>query len=230
VLGSLFGIGLLVVSDGQLWVIIVGLALWIGLCTGAGNTLRGFASYGAMLAGYSAAMVALLHSARSDSPFTVGIDRMLTVLLGLLVAVAVGWAFAAPSDSAYPIRRVRQLSGRILRDVAARLAGSARPLRNDHDLLFSEMAAIEDALDARASGALRSRNLIQGIRQQLMAQVALLLWMRRPLRAVQNALFIAVLNEAAEACGQPCGALTADAALREAVTLLLRLHRRPKVF
>jgi uncharacterized membrane protein YccC len=219
VTGSLFGIGLLAVSEGRLWVIIVGLALWIGLCTVAGTILRGFASYGANLAGYSAAMVALLHSARSDGPFMVGVDRMLTVLLGLLVALAIGWAFAAPDNLTDVARRVRRLSGRILGDLAARLAGAEQSALNEHYLLLSEMAAIEDELDGHAAGSFRSRNLVQAIRQRLTAQVALVLWMQRQQRAVESALFITALKEAAEACGQLCGAQTADAALRQAAKL-----------
>lgn len=93
VIGALFSIGLLIATDGNFWAIVIGLSVWIGLCATAGNIIQGIPSYGAVLAGYSAAMVALLHSNFSDSPFAVGVDRVLTVLVGVAVALAIGWSF-----------------------------------------------------------------------------------------------------------------------------------------
>jgi len=219
ILGVLFGIGLLIVSAGQPWVIATGLSLWIGLCAGAGNILRGFASYGAMLAGYSAAMVALLHSAHSASPLAVGIDRLLTVLLGVLVALAIGWVFATRADPDDPARRARQFSGRILRALLAHLDGSETPGRNEHYLLLREIAAIENGLDNHAAGSFRSRDTVRAVRHLLLPQVALLLWMRRPLRPLDNEPLIAALREAAEAYGDPYRPDAAHAALHRAAGL-----------
>lgn len=216
IVGSVVGIGLLFAAQGQQWAIVVGLAIWIGACAGTGNLLRGFASYGAMLAGYSAAMVTLLHSTLSAGPFVVGIDRMLTVLLGIAVALAIGWVFAAPADPDDPARRVRRLTGRILDDLAAHLSGTQPPGRGEHQHLLSEMAAIEDGLDGHAAGSLRSRATIRAIRRLLSAQVALLLWMRpRPSPACDAALVTAV-RQAAEASATPAQPRDAAAALRHA--------------
>lgn len=220
VLGAIFGMGLLLASHGWPWVIVPGLALWIGLCAGAGNILRGFASYGAMLAGYSAAMVTLLHSAQSASPLAVGVDRMLTVLLGLLVALAIGWVFAAPGDDPDDLTHgPRRLSRRILADLASCLAGKAPPDHAAHHVLLSGMAAIEDRLDGRAAGSLRSREAVRAVRRLLLAQVAILLWMRRPLRRAENGPLAAALREAAEAYNEPCRPQDADAALHRAAGL-----------
>jgi len=38
---------------------LIGLALWMALCTGASTLLRGFRSYGAVLAGYTVALIAM---------------------------------------------------------------------------------------------------------------------------------------------------------------------------
>lgn len=201
VIGSVLGMGLLLASSGRPEVIVAGLALWIGLCVGAGNIVRGFASYGVMLAGYSAAMVTLLHSAQSADPLAVGIDRMLTVLLGLLVALVVGWIFAARDAGDDTAARVQALSRRILGDLVDRLAGTGRPDGDEHRRLLSEMAAIEDGLDQRATGSLRSRKAGRAIRGLLSAQVALLLWMRRGGAHAGNAPLIAAVREAADASG-----------------------------
>ncbi|MFG1372452.1 FUSC family protein [Xanthobacter oligotrophicus] len=218
IIGSGVGIGLLFAAHGQQWAIVLGLAVWIGLCAGAGNLLRGFASYGAMLAGYSAAMVTLLHSTLSAGPFVVGIDRMLTVLLGVAVALAIGWVFAAPADPDDPARRVRRLTSRILNDLAAHLAGTLAPGRGEHQNLLSEMAAIEDALDGHAAGSLRSRATIRAIRRLLTADVALLLWMRRPPRPACDTALVAAVQQAAEASAAD-RPQDAEAALRHAAEL-----------
>ncbi len=216
ILGSIFGMGLLVVAGGQTWVIVLGLSLWIGLCVAAGNVARSFASYGAMLAGYSAAMVALLHSAQSTDPLAIGIDRMLTVLLGVLVALAIGWIFAAPGVPDDPARRAHRLSRRVLDDLAAHLVGARPAPHAEHQHLLSEMAAIEDGLDGQAAGSLRSREVIRAIRRLLSAQVALLLWMQRPSRHAENVPLVGALREAAEAYGEPWRPEAVDAALRRA--------------
>lgn len=201
VIGAVFGMGLLEASADQPWVIVVSLALWIGLCAGAGNIIRGFAAYGAMLAGYTAAMVALLHSEQSSDPFAVGIDRLLTVLLGLLVALIIGWIFAARGDSDNPALRVQALSRRVLDDLINFLARTRQPSGGEHHHLLSEMAAIEEGLDQHVAGSLRSRGAGRAIRRLLSVQVALLLWMRRTARPVGNASLIAALQEAADASG-----------------------------
>ena len=200
IVGSVFGMGLLVAAEGQQWVIVAGLSAWIGLCAGAGNIIRGFASYGVMLAGYSAAMVTLLRSAESAGPFAVGIDRMLTALLGVLVALAVGWVFAARGEADNPVRSAHALSRRILAGIGACLAGRAD--RVEHRRLLSEMAAIEERLDAHAGGPLRLRGEIREIRRLLSAQMALLLWMRRPPPASADERLAEALQEAADACGE----------------------------
>src|SRR5256885_5029194 len=50
-------------SGNLLW-LVLGLAVWLGLCAGVGNLQRSFVAYGTMLSGYSAAMVALLDFAQ----------------------------------------------------------------------------------------------------------------------------------------------------------------------
>ncbi|MDI4664933.1 FUSC family protein [Xanthobacter autotrophicus] len=219
IIGATAGIGLLFAAQGQEWAIVLGLAVWIGLCAGAGNVMRGFAAYGAMLAGYSAAMVTLLHSAASAGPLAVGVDRMLTVLLGVLVALAIGWVFATPGDPDDPARRVRRLSRRILDDLATHLVAAEPPDRSGHQRLLSEMAAIEEGLDGHAAGSLRSRAAIRHIRSLLSAQVALVLWMRRRPPAAVDGMLVAAVRRAAEACDGPDDARHAAAALRHAAGL-----------
>lgn len=59
IIGVIVGVILVVIASDRPIVLVIGLALWLGFCAGLGNVQRGFLSYGTMLAGYSAAMVAL---------------------------------------------------------------------------------------------------------------------------------------------------------------------------
>lgn len=201
IVGSVLGILLLVVAQGETWVIVIGLSLWVGLCAGLANLVRGFVSYGLMLAGYSAAMVTLLHSPAGNSDLALGIDRMLTVLLGVLVALAAGWLFAGRTDHPGLVRRAYGLTGRVLLDLAAHLSGARSEERQEHQRLLAEMAALDDELDGHAAGSLRSRQAVRAIRQLLSAHVALLLWMRRPYAAGGSVALADALREAASAIG-----------------------------
>ena len=225
--GAAFGIALLFIAGDQRWIIVAGLAVWIGLAAGAGNVIRGFASYGAMLAGYTAAMIALLQSAHSSSPFTLGIDRMLTVLLGVLIALAAGWIAAPPGDAGDPVAQAQSLARRVLDDLARHLSGRAPPAA-EHRRILSEMAAIEEGLDHQAAGSLRSRERIKAVRRRLLALVAILLWMRRDPRPAASGPLADALEEAAAALRADqraqaanaldrAGRLSSDPALAEAL-------------
>jgi uncharacterized membrane protein YccC len=178
ILGALYGIGLLMAGADHLWLVIA-LAVWIGLAAALGNVARGFTAYGVMLSGYSAAMVTLLHSARSGDPFAVGFDRMLTVLIGVAVALAVGLLFARDGESDDPAERVRKLTADGLSALAARLAAPDVRDLTTSDRLLSDMAAIEDQLDGSAAGSPRLHQLVRALRRLLSDEVALLLWLRR---------------------------------------------------
>lgn len=180
IIGALYGVGLLIASEGNPWLLVCGLALWIGLCAGAGNVIQGFASYGAMLAGYSALMVSLLHSAHSSNPFAVGIDRVLTVLCGAITALIAGWFFSKKSDINTPVQRTLKQTAEIITQLKSYLAGHQAPA-NIAEIL-SELAAIDETLDSRGAGSLRSRQTVKSLRHIVLALVPLLLWMK------QNAL------------------------------------------
>ncbi len=177
--GAIFGTALLVVARGQPWVVAIGLSLWIGLSAGLGNVVRGFAAYGTMLAGYTAAMVALLHSAHPAAPFAVGVDRTLTVLIGVAVALGAGWFASSAGGADEPAAQVQALTRRILGDLANHLSG-APPDPAEHGRLLSAMAAIEEGLDQQTAGSLRMWKVARRLRRVLLAQVAIVLWMRRP--------------------------------------------------
>lgn len=176
--GTAVGVGagllLMLVARGDAAILVVGLALWVGLCAGAGNVLRGFMSYGTILSGFSAAMVVLLSTAHHDSILMLGYDRLLTVLVGVGVALVVGLLFTPLSKGDYE-QAAGKLTGRLL-DEMARPAGE-RSLAEQRAIL-SDAAAIEEALDPHAAGSLHGRRAAHAVRALVLALVSGLLWLR----------------------------------------------------
>lgn len=182
VIGIAGGVGLVLLAQGHLLYLVTGLALWMGLCAGLGNLQRGFASYGTMLAGYSAAMVALLDSGHPAHVYALGWDRLLTALTGVVAALIVGWLFI-PADAEIPGNgQVRRLCARLLRDMAA----AARQVKPGQSALspkelaerLSALALIEEGLEPHAAGSQRSRRAVRALRRLMNTQISALLWLR----------------------------------------------------
>jgi uncharacterized membrane protein YccC len=183
VVGTLAGVLLVFVAGDQpLW-LVTGLAIWLGLCAGVGNLQRGFSSYGTMLSGYSAVMVAMLGTPHPDHILGLGLDRLLTALLGVVAALAVGWLFAGRQTQAAVIRQSQQLTGSILSHMAQRLRGRSTSQGKTVEALLSEIADIDERLEPLAAGSLQSHRSIRRLRALLSAQVAALLWLQQDQRA-----------------------------------------------
>ncbi|WP_234193632.1 FUSC family protein [Pseudacidovorax sp. NFM-22] len=174
--GAAYGVALVALGQGSPAVLVPGLALWAGLCAGAGQLLRGFASYGTLLAGYSAAMVALLDASHPTHIAAFGLDRLLTIGLGVVVALAVSLRFAArpPADALH--LRTRTLCLERLRELAAWARTGALPAHTARDTQLAELARLEEGLELQVAGRLDSRREVRALRQALTAQVGLLLW------------------------------------------------------
>lgn len=178
--GVAAGVALVAFSGGDPRPLVIGLSLWIGLCVAAGNLLRGYVSYGAMLSGYSASMVALLDSAHPDHVLALGADRAATIMVGVLTALVIGWALTPTAAEQEMTGRMRRVTARLLRDLALSLrAGNATALDDEQRTLLAEMAAIDDMLEPHGAGSLRSRQAVRAMRTVLSVQISLLLAGRR---------------------------------------------------
>ncbi|MDF3853762.1 FUSC family protein [Paracoccus sp. P2] len=164
------GAGVLLVLGAPLHpgILVLGLALWVGLCTWAGNLQRGFIAYGTVLAGYSASMVALLDTAHPDRVLHLGADRLATVLTGVVVATLAGYFLAGQGG----VADLRARIGGLLVDLLRHLAGTAPA---EGRALLSRIAALEEGLDPHAAGSLRSRREVRASRAVLLAAMPLLL-------------------------------------------------------
>lgn len=181
VVGAIYGVLLagLAARWGGPVVLVAGVALWLGLCAAAGNLLRGFASYGALLAGYSAAMVALLDAGRPETVVGLGLDRTATVLVGVAVALLVGLALTPRRAEADLPRRLRNATAELIRSIAARLRAPETPADPAVAArILRDLARLDDEIDGEGAGSLAGRRAARNRRRMLLAQVSAILWLQ----------------------------------------------------
>ena len=172
IVGSAVGVMLVLASGVHPWLLVAGLALWVALCTWAGNILRGFVAYGTVLAGYTAAMVSLLDSGHGGV-LALGLDRMATVLTGVATATVIGLLFAGATNGGGLQHRLRVVLADLLDHIA-----DAKGNPGTDGALLSRFAALDEELEAHAAGSLRSRRAVRAVRSMLLAAISLVFWRR----------------------------------------------------
>ncbi len=217
VAGTLVGMLLIVASQGHPAFLVIGLALWVGACAGIGNVLRGFVSYCTILAGYSAAMVALLETAHPGHLLALGLDRGLTVLVGVATGLLIGLIFTPRAHETELAVRTRRLVAAIFADMAGRAGGRAPPGAAAQQELLGEMAFVDDQIDPHGAGSLASRRSARSLRAVVAAQVSALLWLKADRDATTPNIPLAeALADVAHAIDDPAGGPRAMAALERA--------------
>ena len=195
--GTAAGLLLLLAAGDSLPWLVIGLALWVGLCAGAGNALYSLLSYGALLSGYSAAMVALLGSADSLGTLALGADRLLTVLVGVVMALLVGLLLTPGARRSEFEEQGRRCTTRVLHQLAAQLGSRRHPGAQAPSDLLVDIALLEAQLEPSAAGSRRARHSARTQRTILAALTAALLWMRRSGQAGSAASAVAQAVSAA---------------------------------
>ncbi len=169
VAGALAGVGLMVLAGNDPLGIIIGLTLWLGICAGIGNLITGPASYISLLAGYSAAMVALLGYG-GTSLSLLAIDRITTICLGGAVGMIVALVFSPKPRPVDISRRVKTITQACLDHMA-----SGSDDRAERARLILEIATLDESLDIASAGSLRVRRKTRDIRSLFSALADLLL-------------------------------------------------------
>ncbi|WP_019903936.1 FUSC family protein [Methylobacterium sp. 77] len=100
-LGTLAGAAvsiLLIALFGQDRVLLlVSVATWLGLCVFVAHFLQDTRAYGAMLAGYTVAIVAVAHIDAPQEVFDAAIDRVAAITIGIVAITFINDALASPS-------------------------------------------------------------------------------------------------------------------------------------
>jgi uncharacterized membrane protein YccC len=139
---------------------LIGFAAWLGLCVYVGGLLDGNRAYGAVLSGYTVAVVAV---AQIDSPqnvFTTGVNRGAAIVVGIAALALVSDLFVAPDVHPGLIgkltdahQRVRAFALAILRGESAHPIHSANLLREITALHPDITALVAESSDGGARGA-----------------------------------------------------------------------------
>ncbi|MDR3581504.1 MAG: FUSC family protein [Oryzomonas sp.] len=116
--GALASLTLLGLFPQERVLFLLGLAIWIGLCTAGAALYRNFKSYGFTLAGYTAAMISLPLVMQPAGFFDYAVNRASEVVVGILCAAVV-------SEVVFP----RSLSDTIVQTMQTRYADFIRFVR-----------------------------------------------------------------------------------------------------
>lgn len=149
---------------------IPALGLWLALCTGVATGWRNFRAYGAVLAGYTAAIISLDAVTAPQDVFQIAVARVVYICLGIATE-AVFTAVFAPDTPLSDVHR--RLTGFL--DQAARLAAQA--LRGGIDMASRErlirgMLAIDVATEYAAASYFPIRARFGHLRSALMTALA----------------------------------------------------------
>ena len=126
---------------------LIGLALWMALCTGASTLLRGFRSYGAVLAGYTVVLIAMPAVEDPGAIFTLTMARISVVFVGISCSALVGALFTSRTAE----RDLDLLFRGLLKDLVGggRLAlrpGQSAALRPLRRAIGARLGGLEDAI------------------------------------------------------------------------------------
>jgi uncharacterized membrane protein YccC len=92
---------------------LIGFAGWLGLCVYVGGLLDGNRAYGAVLAGYTVALVAVTQIDSPQSIFMTGVNRGAAIVVGIAALALVSDVFAAPSVHTALSARLTAAHGRV---------------------------------------------------------------------------------------------------------------------
>ncbi|MBE9606407.1 FUSC family protein [Acetobacteraceae bacterium H6797] len=186
--------------------LIVALALWMGFWAGIGNWLRNLAAYCAMLAGYTAAIVALLALEGHHDPLQLALARGEGAVIGVLCSLLVGWAFVPVSPFHALAVKLREQAAVALALAADAMDPAATGLAERRAELVRALARIEAGFEEASAGSPVSRRRMRYVYSEIASLLS----------------FIAEAKRLREAMGQDAAGLAPlQAALRRAETHLL---------
>jgi len=173
---------------------LISFAGWLGLCVYVGGLLDGNRAYGAVLAGYTVAIVAVQLIDSPQGIFLAGVNRGAAIVVGIAALGLVTDVFAAPSvyrglsgKLAAVDRRVRAFARAILRGESADPIQSANLLREISALRPDITALVAESSAGWARGA-AARNAAVALVAEVGAAGALARLPAKTLPSLRSAL------------------------------------------
>ncbi len=163
---------------------ILSLGLWLGLCTALATGLRNFRSYGAVLAGYTAAIIAFDSISSPLEVFDIAIARVIYIGLGIMTEAVFTTIFAPGT----PLLDIRNRLATYLRQVADLCARALRGQANTSGFqrLLTGALELDVAAEyaAASSSSVRSRfGHLRGAAVAMFTQMAIAQSLREHLAA-----------------------------------------------
>jgi uncharacterized membrane protein YccC len=126
---------------------IIGFAGWLGLCVYACGLLDGNRAYGAVLAGYTVAIVAVQQIDSPQNIFLTGVDRGAAIAVGIVALALVNDVFLAPNVHTILAGKLAAMHQRVRTFALAILRGeSADPIQSAN--LLREITALHPDISA----------------------------------------------------------------------------------
>ena len=168
------GLLLLLVTRSPLMITLL-LAGWLAACVGIGNLLYGLRSYGALVAGCTGAVIAMAGYSNPPHLHDLVFGRIAGIVIGIIVATTVTLFFTQRRSKRELLHRLTQVVGAEIEWIALLVqGGEGKELRARRQDILSEIAAIEDSLDAVWAGSLdlkKRKRQIQSLIITLLSQL-----------------------------------------------------------
>lgn len=155
------------------------LALWIGACTALSSLLDGQRAYGAVLSGYTVAVVAVADVDMPTDVFWTGINRGAAIMVGILSVLVINDLFRAPEVFPDLCEKLSVLRDDVQAFARALLSGS-RPDPVETARLSGRITALRPSVDALASEYPAGGGRSRAARRTIGAILAVMGAARRP--------------------------------------------------
>ncbi|OZI37691.1 hypothetical protein CAL29_04690 [Bordetella genomosp. 10] len=173
-IGTLAGAAVAMALVGALsqapWLFLACLAAWLGICTALATGLRNFSSYGAVLAGYTAVIIAMDSVSHPEEVFHIAVARVCYILLGVAVEAVLAAAWE-PDRGLIGIRRRLDDYLRKAAELTRRMMSGEAP-GNAPQRLFVAGLDMDVAAQFAAAGSLEVRRRMGHIRAAAVATMA----------------------------------------------------------
>ncbi|MCJ2053216.1 FUSC family protein [Methylobacterium sp. J-070] len=198
-IGAVVSIVLMALFAQDRVLLLVSFTVWLGLCVFVAQYLQDTRAYGAMLSGYTVAIVALGQIDEPQGTFDAAVSRVAVIVLGIVVITFINDALASPSTWRALLPQLRQAWDQTRAYARATLAaGDLGPVRTAALIrtiapMRADASAIAGELDdgpARAAGARSCIAALYVMAAAIRAVAAATACLRNPGPAVTEALAI----------------------------------------
>jgi uncharacterized membrane protein YccC len=129
---------------------LIGCAGWLGLCVYLGGLFDGNRAYGAVLSGYTVALVAVMQIDAPQNVFSAGVNRGAAIVVGIAALALVSDLFVAPNVHTGLSAKLTAAHGQVHSFALAMLRGeSADPIQSAN--LLREITALHPDITALAA-------------------------------------------------------------------------------